>query len=470
MNYPTLIHTLNLKTSNMKNLALICICILQYTFVRCQESAKVEDKSLYINTVNIINELQLTVVKESHGEYKYLSTNYPTFCYFLDTTNFELHYFFLLSHDSINIKLDNGVVEMLKTNYEEQKILAILDRENCGIFMQQESNVSLINDFDRAYDQAKTTLLKRDSLLLKSKESLRTGYYKLLSQASKLKRLNFLLNPYNPCSKNPDFEPPAGERSKDYHNEIKKLISHINTFDEQEISGLSFWLAPILINFSNYISKDFNRAFDIKFQAALNFNMLIKEAYLTTIMLDKINNENVKIKYLDRYNEICNNDEFKGKVNKKRNVSEEIYKNSDLLETELTKLDGTITSWSSILKNNRGNVVYIDFWASWCGGCKLNIEKISRMKKVVPNLIVIYVSKDEDKFKWQHSVKSWGFPNDVNSHYNLHPSSTLSKLLTEPSIPRATIIDQNGMIYTIDAEEPNSEALLKQILSLQNSQ
>ncbi len=95
---------------------------------------------------------------------------------------------------------------------------------------------------------------------------------------------------------------------------------------------------------------------------------------------------------------------------------------------QLTDINGEEVS----LEDFRGKVVYLDFWASWCGPCLQQIPHAKQLKKRIAgrdDLVFLYVSVDMDKNAWRRAVSQHdiqgvhlhveGFGHEVPSSYNL---------------------------------------------------
>jgi thiol-disulfide isomerase/thioredoxin len=114
------------------------------------------------------------------------------------------------------------------------------------------------------------------------------------------------------------------------------------------------------------------------------------------------------------------------------------------------------------LKDLRGKLVYIDFWATWCGPCRLEAPHYVKLQKEYKGKDVTFVSIsiDEDKNSWLKSVqeeKSECISLIANSGWN----SDVSKAYQIQGIPTFVLIDKDGKIITCSAPRPSSPDIRK---------
>lgn len=93
----------------------------------------------------------------------------------------------------------------------------------------------------------------------------------------------------------------------------------------------------------------------------------------------------------------------------------------------------------------KGQVIFINLWATWCGPCRAEMPTIEALYKKVQNNDIQFVmlSLDEDK----DQIKVRGYIEKNNYTFPTYmPSGNLPSQLQVPSIPTTFIVDKQGNI------------------------
>ena len=118
------------------------------------------------------------------------------------------------------------------------------------------------------------------------------------------------------------------------------------------------------------------------------------------------------------------------------------------------------------LKDYRGKVILLDFWATWCEGCKEEIPWFSEfeLKYAAKGFTVVGVSLDEDGWK---VVKPFINKAEVPYRIILGDDATAKKYKIE-NMPDAFLIDRDGRIaatYVGLVDKDNVETNIQAVLS-----
>jgi thiol-disulfide isomerase/thioredoxin len=109
------------------------------------------------------------------------------------------------------------------------------------------------------------------------------------------------------------------------------------------------------------------------------------------------------------------------------------------------------------LSEFKGKIIYMKFWASWCGECIKQVVAQRKLEEELsnnPNIVFINVSVDEDEAAWRKSVvrnklnaleliSVDGLDSEIDLNYSLQ------------EIPRYVLINKSGIILDADAPKPS---------------
>lgn len=113
-----------------------------------------------------------------------------------------------------------------------------------------------------------------------------------------------------------------------------------------------------------------------------------------------------------------------------------------------------------IIAQNKGKVVVIDHWASWCKPCRKEMPAMkSLMKKYKDSDITfVFISMDNVEDKWKEASEKEGIASEPYSYMSYQIKKTeLSKTIKVPSIPNYVIFDKNGILVNNNAPRPGKK-------------
>jgi cytochrome c biogenesis protein CcmG/thiol:disulfide interchange protein DsbE len=106
----------------------------------------------------------------------------------------------------------------------------------------------------------------------------------------------------------------------------------------------------------------------------------------------------------------------------------------------------------------RGRVVYLDFWASWCGPCRQSFPWMQTMKSTYENrgLTVVAVNLDMDRAAADRFLTRFHPTFDVR----FDPSGDLAEAYKIRGMPSSVLIDRHGVArFTHVGFRPVDEAV-----------
>lgn len=110
------------------------------------------------------------------------------------------------------------------------------------------------------------------------------------------------------------------------------------------------------------------------------------------------------------------------------------------------------------LSDLKGKVVYLSFWASWCGPCKKNFQKYHELRTQLEaeGVVLLNISLDKDKDKWAAALDKYTYINGTNGHaVDLEAVNAAYKV---SKVPDYHIIDKRGQFVFL-SDKPGRDIL-----------
>ncbi len=243
-----------------------------------------------------------------------------------------------------------------------------------------------------------------------------------------------------------------------------------DAFDDSQLHMQNYQL--LLWNYCKYLSKDalntdseFSEMFS---NAQIYFSGKSKE-FLMFLILKKYGNLGLKEyqekaeKFMDTHPNSELGDYLIFLIPK--NQTANMLKAADeKLETYMN----TEISWKDILNSNKGKILYIDFWASWCSPCLQEMPDSDRLRELFKNdsISFLYISVDQKKNAWISTIDK--LRQNTENHFLLKSNSQLQKVFDVKTVPKYLILDSEGNILTSNAQRPSDPLLINTLRELLN--
>lgn len=136
----------------------------------------------------------------------------------------------------------------------------------------------------------------------------------------------------------------------------------------------------------------------------------------------------------------------------------QVFSESALADIFLDK-EGSEIPLKKILDQQKGSVIFIAFWASWCKDCLESIPSIEQLKKTHPEVSFIYLSLDKSEKKWLRALDRYPL---IGTHYYMKSGwkGTTGKFIDLDWIPRYMVLDKDGFIRIFNSTDTQNIKLL----------
>lgn len=151
----------------------------------------------------------------------------------------------------------------------------------------------------------------------------------------------------------------------------------------------------------------------------------------------------------------------------------EILKTSfppEALKQHITAQDAAKLPIGEVLAKHKGQVLVIDFWASWCRDCILALPGTKELKEQYPGLTFVYFSLDRNENQWKTGLEKYGLASEENYWFDEGWKNAFNNAIDLNWVPRFILVDQKGKIAKYYAVSPKDPELRQTIEALMKKQ
>lgn len=138
------------------------------------------------------------------------------------------------------------------------------------------------------------------------------------------------------------------------------------------------------------------------------------------------------------------------------------------LNSKLTTINNTQINLKDIINKNKGKIVIVDVWASWCGDCIRGLPDLKSIQKKYSKAEYVFISLDSNQKAWKRGIEKYR----IKGQNYFAPGGWKSDFAKNDNIkwiPTYILIAPNGdVVYR--SKKTSSSKFLKKLNKLYNNE
>ena len=131
--------------------------------------------------------------------------------------------------------------------------------------------------------------------------------------------------------------------------------------------------------------------------------------------------------------------------------------NYNINKQNFINLENKTFTFEEITKSNKGQTVYLFFWADWCGVCKKEVNKYIQVYRELKdkNIAFVYISASHSKQSWRKALDDLKIKkHGTHFHCDIEELDQFWDTFKLKGVPQFVVIDSEGNINDKNAPWP----------------
>lgn len=390
-----------------------------------------------------------------------ISTREPLFFNF--SWNFKFHFFWLFPGDTLEFRtLNDTIPKQLRGSRPDSELsfYSLLEANQLGYLSSGTDRLEITNRLnfqyvaDQSLERHRARLKFLDEQLVKEKYSDQGR--SVITQSLYYQYLNELLFPYK------SWEPIEVSFENNiivpdsYKTKLRELAGELKA----DSLIYLFDYKRLILKYARFLMLEATKTHKADLSSLLSFHQRTFSGKIRDCLLfDEIYQDFQRTGEVYDVPEVIQSIENKSMRDALISLQKKTQKGFSQLAlgTELQTPSGENYSLKQVLTKYPQKLIYIDFWATWCGPCLMEMpdsEKLTQQYRN-DNIEFIYLSIDQDKQKWLRKIAS--LPNGGNAHhYRMSDAKIFMKEMGIEAVPRYILIGKDGRMISSFAPRPRS--------------
>ena len=141
------------------------------------------------------------------------------------------------------------------------------------------------------------------------------------------------------------------------------------------------------------------------------------------------------------------------------NAQEKQFSKEALAGT-ITTIEGKEVTLESVINENKGKKIVIEFWASWCSDCVKAMPRVKTLQEKNPDAVYVFISLDKAMDKWLAGIEKHKLK---GQHYWINDKGgmkgSFGKSVDLDWIPRYIVVNKEGKVILYKAIETDFDKI-----------